>query len=867
MTDPITPTVSQVLSWQIKVDATAPLAETIARELRSLADRMNSTIDGLNWSGEGRAGADYRSDREHQQMGTLASEFDDLAAQSRTHHANLDHMVSTAKTAVASLRDNSFNGVNFYKVAEDWTVTDGTDWDTLYAAAGDNQDTISQLDNIKSTRANTAINETIRLQQLARDIGIEDAATADAIGKILDGIEQLAPETSADGLTPSAAEEDGKAIADGTATDEEIARISERLADTGLTPEQLAALERGEEIDVPPATLAYLQAFYGYAGRDGLLQFSDQLARTNTPQATQLRTDLGNGLMVLSNEKVVTRDKDTGSVVNRGGYDKLHSEVRELVGTRAGTGINLPDANTRELPDDYRGGLFGNDREAAYRQDLERFANLLGASEKGYEPGQRFGMELTRQAAHQAILADRTEAGHDVPWSGVSEQTLQDLVNVGARNDDANYALITGNGDPELFGAGTPGQDNDGYHRDSVLTPLLKHEWDDDGKALSEMFTWINEDARITDPGNPVQVADAKQAGEAAYGLAQLLSTTESGLNKENLYQSWLDVPGHDKQSLGELNPVATKALATALAPYTLDMIDADDNLTNTTGFGELNPVEAVRVMSVLNTDSDAATIINSVALAEADRIEGIYADQAARGNPNHLLGTMAGDMRWLVDSGIDAEIADRTQNAQDADTSKQQKYAAAYTAAQIFAAGFGPQAAAGVAVTEFFKNDITAVDGTFINPFPDVKLTADGIDYTNYNPAEIGDNNNRMYAMVQGLVNGGHIEPASLPDAFLNTDGTMKSWVALNAERNSTDYAQIAAINDALKTLPKALADGGVEIEEQFSYTSAATEAPGVLDREVLHPDNGDNQRALESVLKNDSANVGNANRWRYRD
>lgn len=193
MTDPITPTVSQVLSWQIKVDATAPLAETIARELRSLADRMNSTIDGLNWSGEGRAGADYRSDREHQQMGTLASEFDDLAAQSRTHHANLDHMVSTAKTAVASLRDNSFNGVNFYKVAEDWTVTDGTDWDTLYAAAGDNQDTISQLDNIKSTRANTAINETIRLQQLARDIGIEDAATADAIGKILDGIEQLAP--------------------------------------------------------------------------------------------------------------------------------------------------------------------------------------------------------------------------------------------------------------------------------------------------------------------------------------------------------------------------------------------------------------------------------------------------------------------------------------------------------------------------------------------------------------------------------------------------------------------------------------------------------------------------------------------------
>ncbi|NNH70024.1 hypothetical protein HLB23_09135 [Nocardia uniformis] len=866
MTDPVPPTVSQVLSWQIKIDSTALTAETIARELRGLADRMNSTIDGLDWSGEGRAGADYRSDREHQQMGALATEFDDLAAQSRIHHANLDHMVSTAKTAVESLRDNSFNGVNFYNVAEDWTVTDGTDWNTLYAAAGDNQDTINQLDNIKSVRENTATNETIRLQQLARDIGIEDAATADAIGNILDGIEQLAPETPADGLTPSAAEEDGKAIADGTATDEEIARISERLAESGLTPDQLAALERGEEVDVPPATLAYLHAFYGYAGRDGLLQFSDQLAKTNTPQAKQLREDLGDGLMVLSNEKIVTRDKDTGAVVNRGGYDKLHSEIRELVGTRAGTGINMPDANTRELPDDYRAGLFGDDKEAAYRQDLERFASLLGASEKEYQPGERFGMELTRQAAHQAILADRTEAGHDVPWNGVGEQTLQELVSVGTRSDDANYALITGNGDPELFGVGTPGQDNDGYHRDSVLTPLLKHEWDDNGAALSEMFTWINEDARITDPGDAAQVADAKQAGEAAYGLAQLLSTTESGLNKENLYESWLDVPGHDKQSLGELNPVATKALATALAPYTLDMIDANDELTNTTGFGELNPVEAVRVMSILNTDPDAATIINSVALAEADRIDGIYADQAANGKPNHLLGTQAGDLRWLVDSGIDAEIADRTQNAQDADTSKQQKYAAAYTAAQIFAAGFGPEAAAGVALTEFFKNDITSNDGTFVNPFPDVKLTADGTDYTNYNPAEIGDDNNRMYAMVQGLVNGGHLDPATLPPEFRNADGTLKSWVGMSSDRNSDPQLR-GPINDGLKELPQILTDGGVGLDGRFAYTVAAMEAAKKLDDEVLHPDSGDNQNALDNVLKKDSANAGNANRWRNRD
>ncbi|WP_306363517.1 hypothetical protein [Nocardia sp. CC227C] len=60
--------------------------------------------------------------------------------------------------------------------------------------------------------------------------------------------------------------------------------------------------------------------------------------------------------------------------------------------------------------------------------------------------------------------------------------------------------------------------------------------------------------------------------------------------------------------------------------------------------------------------------------------------------------------------------------------------------------------------MTEFFKNDIISVDETFVNPFPELEIqSADGAEFKGYNPAEVGDSTNRMYAMMQGLVNGAY--------------------------------------------------------------------------------------------------------------
>ncbi|MBF6487063.1 hypothetical protein IU431_23355 [Nocardia otitidiscaviarum] len=860
---------ANVTAW--RTSALSDLAATIeaaAKTYGELSGSMPTHFANLNgsWAGNAHDAAYNRVGEEHRESLKVGDEVDDVvtalrAADTRLHNEreNLLNKVADAEDPAGAVAGET------YTVNDSWLVG-------ATKPEGVTDEQAKQIrDNCKFHQ------DAIRTALLSlRDAAMEEAqkivaASGEARDRGIyfgDGINSPLPEgglVNDSELGYETGREDGIAIADGTATDAQMQRIAARLAETGLTPDQLEALANGQEVTVPLSSMAYLTEFYASAGRDGLLEFATQLESNGSPQAIQLRENLANGLMTLSNDKVVVRDGVRPSGVVRGGYDRLPPEIRELVGTRPG--LDTPDGNTREVPDDYRtGGLFGNNSGASpdYQRDLGRFASLVNAAGEGYEPGQQFGMELTRQGAHLAGLADAWSGGGS--YDGAGEQTIQNFVGAGTRSDEANYALLTGNGPEELFGKDTPGQAYDGYHRDDVIVPLLQHGWSDDGAALSEMFTWTNEDARITDPGNPAQIERAERAGEAAYGLAQLLSTTESGANGANLYENWLDMPGHDGQSLGEVNPVATKALAAALAPYTLDLVDANDDLKNTAGFGPLGgPVEAARVFSVLNTDSEAAAIINSAALAEAERIDGIYADRYANGEEEHLLGTQSGDLRWAVHAGIDAEIADRQLNADEADTARQQKYAAAYTAGQIMLGGFGPGYAGAAAVTEFFKNDIIAVDETFVNPFPELEIrNAEGAEFKGYNPAEVGDSTNRMYAMMQGLVDGGHIDPATVPEVFRNADGTLKPYVQLSAEAENDDILR-NAINKGYNDLPAILKSGG--LGDKTDYTDAVTESGNINDREVLYRGNSDSKVALESVLKNDSANSADYNRWRHRN
>ncbi|NNH73823.1 hypothetical protein HLB23_28890 [Nocardia uniformis] len=818
MTEGPVPTVSQVVGvpgaagWNVDLASIATKADEIAKGLQDSATTMDSTIDAMTWSGEGRNGADYRSNRERDQMNLLADQWTNLAIVSRAHQETLGGLVSTAITNVRAVRDDGFD------VAEDWKVTDRYNYQKAFAAITDDsalsqsyRDTLTEM---QTSRGNDATNNTVLLQRLAESLRDEDAATATDIRNTLNAIEALAPASTTE-LTPTAAEQDGKAIADGTATKEEIARISARLGEINLTPDQLQALERGETVNLPPGELAYLQAFYGYAGKDGLLGLSEQLSSDNSVEGRALQTRLANGLMTLSDENVVASD-GAGNVLMSGGWNALPADVRDLVSNRREPGERYPEG---------------------YQRDVEQFAALVSAGDAQHQPGDRFAVEMIGLASNEATISHNTVT----LWadSAASDTAMQNLMRAGSRNEDAMHALLTGTGE------GLLGSD---YNRNEVMAPLITHDWDDGGVALGNMFSWIGEDAKVEPgpDGSPGEPTDAnKRAGQAAFGLSEILTSTES-VNGKPLFETWLDMPlngdlsAERDQSLGQVNPQAVQAMASALSPYVGNLVEMPSDLAGTAGFGDLGgPLESVRLMTVLSSDETASAIINGAGLAESMRMDEVFAgmESAGEGRPNG--GEYANRLNWLVQEGINAEAGERqgdnNQRAEDATTALNR----AYTAAQIAIGGFGPQQAAAMAVAEIVRPD--GLEPDTANPHGTRTFPGVGDVETVYNETTFGKESFRKYTILESLTQQGVISLDSLPPEFKtkvddNTYAfkTFTDYTKENPERsfygetNSTDPIGAVLTNAGIdSTRLQTYLDAADKKEYTDSYTDLTRPQP----------------------------------------
>ncbi|MFF2551022.1 hypothetical protein ACFVUS_08475 [Nocardia sp. NPDC058058] len=574
--------------------------------------------------------------------------------------------------------------------------------------------------------------------------------------------------------------EDGATIADGKLSADESDRITERLLRAQLTPEQLAAMADGQDITVPQSTMDYLTNLYREAGRDGLLVLSHKLDGSGAPGAQALRGSLGNGMMMLSNEHVVVRDSQ-GRVTDKGSYDKLAPEVRELIGTRPAFGTGAPDANTRDVPDDYRPGLFtSKDRHGAleeYTRDISRLANFIDNADPRYIPGQRLGVELTRQSAHQAWLLENGAythyEGHSEDssyFSRLTEASAHDFLDAGTRNRDSNYALLTGNGDDELFGKGVPGQTFDGYHRNDVIAPLLRHEWNDDGKALSGLYNWIGQDANVTDPGNPAQIARAEHAGQAAFGLSQILTDSK-------LYDTFMNVPGHHNASIGELNPVAVQKLSTALAPFIGNMAGADPEFLSTRGYGNTDNASATHIFSIMNSNDVASRDFNAHAYIAIAELEYKFAEVTMDdpGNPRIDIGAAAGRIQGMVESGYALEAHDRQDDANSAakDGSDHRKdvfdSARALIKNGVTYLPLGPLEPAGKFSSGLIDLFTNPIDQTLIG-------SADPVSPRSGN-AEQQVDAHQSYNIVRALQAQGPLHPDPYLARYLDSDGKLLGW------------------------------------------------------------------------------------------
>ncbi|MCM6775102.1 hypothetical protein NDR87_24695 [Nocardia sp. CDC159] len=673
-------------------------------------------------------------------------------------------------------------------------------------------------------------------------------------------------------LTAEQGRADGETIADGKLSDEEKQRILDHLQQTGLTPEQLTALQAGEAVTVPASTMDYLTNLYDKAGRDGLLTLSSSLKADGSPQSTDLRTALANGMLTLSNENVVSRDAQ-GKINNRGGFDKLDSEIREIVGTRPGI-AGAPDANTRDLPDDYRSDLFGPKIDARsgikdYTADMDRFADFLSGSDKQYQPGDRFGVELGRQAAHQAWILDHGGYGKyegtklpDTEALQHTENSAQSLLGVASRNHDANYALLTGQGSEELFGKGTPGQSWHPYDRDSAVGTLLTHEWKDDGAALGRMVEWTATDALSADQGR------AEHAGQAANAIAELMSTTKAG-NGVNMYESLLNMPGQSGHSFAEVNPRAAQSIATALSPYVGDMVGAPASITGTHGFrpDSTGPVEATRVFSILDGDPEASRRINISALAWADQMDRNFAANAALSGAEQVdMGHYSGRIRGLVDAGMNAHVADLNLNETDRAKALTDQRAAVYGVAQNLIGMSGVAGTPGgiggpiaQAVSEYYKAPITSVDPSYGGHTPSTTLTdpATGKQYDILQSSTLG---NRRYNMLAALIQTGQVDPGLLPNDIQNAMLTSTDeGYKIKPYALATNNTDAAGLLD--RYVPNLLNSYGVSNEGQQNYLNNGDQAAKVYQR-IISDGTMDGQQQIKRLTTDELERQG-YNTW----
>lgn len=624
--------------WNIDMGSVAPKAELIATGIRDAADDMQKTVDGLNWSGEGRRGAANRAERERSQMRLVADAFDDLATACRNGQDSMAPMVVTAKQTVTTLRDSGFEVDN-----ADWSVSDPYNYQAALEAAGDNQSLIDQVNSLQSTRTTEAANQTVTLQRLAADLGWADSAAATAIRNALNSIEQLTPATS--GLNPTLASQDEAALRNGTATPEQIARLQQA---TNLTQEQKNDLLEGKQVNLPQGQFDYLRGFMRSMDSMSVTDIDKMGAGLPADQQQQVRTSVANALQITSNPQIKTAGDPGGgikTVEDSGGMTMLPTGVRTLLTDKAGSVLPAQRGSNKNQPvvDVPRG------------REFAALTNLLGTGDAGLAQGTDIDRGLLKQGAEIAALKGNTLLG----GGDSTPDALADRLLTTAGGDHAAvHDLLTGQNMQATITSGT-------YDAGAHVAGLLDHNWTGHDAGIAKVVTTAGEFA--TD-ANPTLRA---QAGQSSYVLADYVSKHSDELLH-------LKITGMDLFSsgteMGVANPALTQALAYTLSPYIPDMTGVSPELLHTSGFAPINAGQPAafttssqdlkNVFSVLDSNGAAAKQINTAAYSAVSELNQQFGLAEGSGHHNYTAAEWAGRIDQAARDGMQAEFSTRNLDA-----------------------------------------------------------------------------------------------------------------------------------------------------------------------------------------------------------
>ena len=427
---------------------------------------------------------------------------------------------------------------------------------------------------------------------------------------------------------------DGQSLQDGQLTPEEMARLEEN---TNLTPQEQEALARGE-LMLPASQMEYLNNLSRSLDGKSPAEIRSMIDQMNANG--QNGGAVSDALQLLGNENITTAGTAAEGVPTQGGMANLPSGIRETF-ERPTRGIAVPTQGTNEQ---------GNptiempDYENPF-PELNNYRDVAAIVSAG-DPALQQGT-----AMDEALLNKSEEVLHGThnppyyPWAENVEWTqeridpaVQDMLSAAGRDQMAVHSALTDS-------YGNP--DNPEFVED-----LFTHQWADDGAAAGTLLNGTG--AVPTDLTDPTQLEQAIRSGE-------IMHAVDSYVGGENT-PKLLDIPGTDGQSVGQVNPELTQALAEANKPYIDDMLG--NSLDNSQGFRPLddmkNPEMPVMrdLFAVIDTNPDAATTLNSQAYLNGLQYQANFEQSIIDGgtvNTGDLQS--AGTLRGVIDSA--ANIAD----------------------------------------------------------------------------------------------------------------------------------------------------------------------------------------------------------------
>ena len=436
------------------------------------------------------------------------------------------------------------------------------------------------------------------------------------------------------GLPGEQGTNDGQSLQDGQLTPEEMARLEEN---TNLTPEQQEALVRGDLV-LPTSQMEYLNNLSRSLDGKSPAEIRSMIDQMNANG--QNGGAVADALQLLGNENIKTAGDPAEGVPTQGGMANLPSGIRETF-ERPTRGIAVPTQGTNEqgyptieMPD--------YEHPFPELDNYRDVAAIVSAGDANLQHG---------TALDKALLDKSEEVLHGThnppyyPWAENVEWTqqridpaVQDMLSAAGRDQMAVHSELVGTG-------GQP-------PNTAFIEDLFTHQWADDGAAAGTLLNGTG--AVPTDLTDPTQMEQAMRAGE-------IMHAVDSYVGGENT-PKLLDIPGTDGQSVGQVNPELTQALAEANKPYIDDMLG--NSLDDSQGFRPLDDVKNPEMpvmrdlFAVIDSNQDAATILNSQAYLNGLQYQANFEQSIIDGgtvNTGDLQS--AGTLRGVIDSA--ANIAD----------------------------------------------------------------------------------------------------------------------------------------------------------------------------------------------------------------